>query len=634
VVRVLLVVLVFAVGCGGKMRAHKPGEIWLASIVVKGNKSIEEDDLIPGLALDRSRRDGRAVDPYQLSLDTKRIRGAYQRIGFFDVKVDAQINREDNAETVVFTVVEGPRVKARVVIDGLPPEIPKERALAKLELKDGDPWDYELYDDGKEVVKALIEEAGYPHVEVDESVVTVDRAAGVAVASYRIVITGPRATFGDVKILGLDDGSILDAAIRGRLTFATGDSYSPRALAETERSLFELGRFSQIRIDPDRSKLGPIVPVTITVTLASRHEVKLGGGLGYEPLTYEARVRAGASYVPADYPLWTFSVDSRLAATVDHSFADFEPKIRILGTAQRLEMFRPRLIGELGIGFDFFTVEAYTATGPLLRLGASTPLGVRWLTLQAGWSFTYLSFTDLDRVLDPAFPDPANPDPVTAIRRAQLGLNRNQRLGRFEQTIAADLRDNPLEPRRGGFISLRVTEGTPLAGGAFSYLQLQPDLRAYVPLGRMVLAFRLRYGTILGDVPVTERLFSGGAQNHRGFSARALAPVETRVVNEVGTISVLIGGESFLEAGAELRVPLGELGPFLVGSTLFLDGGDVPNDGDDLDPFNLHWAAGFGMFLKYGAFKIRFDLGHRLNRTTTDDFVENTLLFLGVGETY
>ncbi len=589
--------------------------VWLADIKIAGNKTIESDDLIPGLALDRARRDGRAVDPYQLSVDTQRIKNAYTRFGFFDAKVDGRIDRDDNAETVVFTVVEGPRLRARIEITGLPPEISEAKARKLIELRDGDPFDYELYDDAKDPLRLMVEEAGYAHVDL-YAAVTVDKSRGVAVASYALE-AGERATFGEVSTVGVT-GDLLHA-IEVRRTFAKGGVYSPKALVETQRAIYELGRFSSVRIDLDKN-LGNVVPVTITVVIADRHEIKAGGGAGYEPLTYELRVRGGYYYVPADYPLWALFADARIAETSNHQGEDFQTKLRALTTGQRYDFLRPRLTGEIGIGYDFLTVEAYTSQGPQLRLGLTTPIGPRWLTVHAGWAFTYLDFQGISGFLD-------------ARTRRTLGLGGNERLGRFEQTAIADLRDDQIEPHKGGLISLRVTEGTILAGGAFRYVELQPDLRAYIPLGRIVLALRLRGGAILGDVPVTERFFSGGAQSHRGFSDRHLAPSISGVVDG-NAGSVLIGGKTFVETGGELRIPLGHVWDLPVGATLFLDGGDVPADADTIDPLHLHWAAGPGLSLKLGGVKIRLDVGYRLNRRASPGILENTAIHLGVGETY
>jgi outer membrane protein assembly factor BamA len=431
-----------------------------------------------------------------------------------------------------------------------------------------------------------------------------------------------------------------------------GDIYSPLALAETTRSLYELGRFSQVKIVVDTKDFGPVVPIQINVTRASNTELQLGGGAGYDPLSIEARTRGRFTFVPDEHPLQTWSVDGRFAVTRQTATGAIEPKVRVLFGFQRVEFLRPKLVLDLSAGFDFFTVEAYTATGVLPRASLSYPLVGRGLTVQVGWALSYLQFSalnpvltqndaDADGVIDPACPE-CDRD------RRELGLNEPELNGRFEQAIVADLRDSQLEPRKGGYLSLRITEGTIAAGGTLDYIMLQPDLRAYYPVWRFVLAARLRGGTILGDVPVTQRFFSGGAQNHRGFSARRLAPLVQRF-NNFGQLvgEVPIGGQTFIEAGIEARTVLGELKGLPIGLTLFLDLGDVVFENQQLaidwtrPDLGLHAAAGAGLFVKLGGFKIRVDVGKRLNRlpvgiggAVNDGLFENIEFFLAVGETF
>jgi translocation and assembly module TamA len=219
-----------------------------------------------------------------------------------------------------------------------------------------------------------------------------------------------------------------------------------------------------------------------------------------------------------------------------------------------------------------------------------------------------------------------------------LGLDKPQRLGMFQQALVADLRDDPIDPKNGAYVALRVNEGTPFAGGALSFIQLTPDLRGYVALGtpRLVLALRLRAGGFFGDTPVTERYFSGGAQNHRGFSERRLSPT---LSNADDTAAVVIGGRGLIETGAELRIALGTLGGLPIGTTLFLDGGEV-DDPERIDPLFLHWAAGVGLSAKLGQLKVRLDVGHRLNRTGSMEpqyetgTLANTAFHFGVGDTF
>jgi translocation and assembly module TamA len=638
VLRYWLVGIVCALGlqgCGA--RAHfqpKPGDVWLAGIRVEGNRSIADDDLIPKLALRRTVKTGRPIDPHQLALDAGRIQTIYQRRGFFDVKVTARIDESRSssdsrsaaiAQTAVFEVVEGQRATMDVIIKGLPPEVAEDRARKLIPIPDGGPFDYDVYDEARLPLQTLVERAGYAHVQI-ESYVSAERTNHRAVAIYELS-PGPRCTFGTTSLSGAD-GQLAEAVIN-RIAFHEGDVYSPDALAATQRGLYELGRFSTVVVAPERVPGETVIPVKITVAPGSRREVRLGGGFGLDPATYEARVRGGFSYIPLGSPLWTIAGDARIAATLLREDRSFEPKIRALLSAQRIDLLRPRLGGEIGVGYDFLAVEAYTSTGPQLRLGLSSPLGVRWLTGRVGWAFSYLVFTALDPVID---------GDEAAIR--SLGLDRPQRLGAYQVTLAADLRDNPLDPKTGVYFAVRGQVGTVLAGGAFTFTQLTPDLRGYLALGtpRLVLAARLRGGAILGDLPVTERYFSGGAQGHRGFAERRLAPTLTKVDPQFpdDPDSVVIGGGALLETGAELRLRVGTLWSMPVGTTLFLDGGDVWNDPYDARPLDLHWAAGAGLSLQIAGVKVRLDVGHRLNRKGPDEpeYGKNTAVHLGIGDSF
>ena len=608
---VTFALLAALIGCGTKPRVHKPGDEWLASIELEGNASIGRGELVPGLALKRNLDAGRALDPYQLTVDRDRLRAAYLKRGFFEVTVTPRVDLKGGEQHVVFVIVEGKRARIQVVIRGLPPEVPLAEARKLIAIKDGEPFDYDAYDAAKLPLVALVENAGYPHVQMDAAVLA-DKVRGVATARFAID-PGVRAAFGPITISGTD-GQLADA-ITDRLTFRTGDVYSAESLAESQSAIYELGRFSTVRIEPDR-KAGDTVPVKISVALANRHSLELGGGFGYDPINVEARVRAGGTYVNANHPLWTFAADLRPAITVEHDLENPQSKVRALVSAHRLDMFRPRIRGELEVSADYLTVEAYTSKGPRFRAGVSAPLGAPWLQLRTGWLIEYLWFTNIE-VLQPT--------------RGQLGLDENQQRGAYELSLAADKRDNSLEPHRGVYAQLRATYGTPYAGGKLDYVQLTPELRAYVPLPRnIVLAARARVGAILGDVPVTERYYAGGANSHRGFAERHLAP------SAAGTDGqVLIGGAGSIETGVELRIPLGDIGvPY--GTELFLDGGDVVRTPKVLDPTNLHWAVGVGLWVKLFGLKLRGDVGFRLNRTGMGEpsAGENFAYHLGVGDTY
>jgi len=493
---------------------HKPGEQYLSAIRIEGNHAIASDQLIAGLLLHRRVEGGRSVDEYQLATDVTRVTGAYQKLGYLSVDVRARVEHHGDAETAVITVVEGPRARLRVEIDGLPSEVPLARARALIAAADGAPFDYAAYDAAKAPLQRIVEDAGYAHAQLDAAVIA-DAAHQVAIARY-VIDTGPRCTFGPISIAGAD-GALADA-VRARLAFHEGDRYSTAAVAATQDALYRMGRFSSVRVDPDRTGDRPVIAVKIGVSEGTHNELGLGGGVGLDPVNYSLRGRA--TYLRTGWPfaLSTVGVDFRPAYTVLRETCTLyrildcprDPRVRLLGTFSQQDVGWTDVRADVEGGADFLTVEAYTVVGVHAKLSLSTPLGTPRVVARLGYLLAVDEFTDIQI------------DAATA-QRIGVGSDVVERIAALNQSLVVDLRDRPIEPRYGGYAEVRVTEGVRL-GGEYRYTQVTPEMRGYAPLGPVVLAARVRAGQIFGDVPPTERYFAGGASSDRGYPERQLSP--------------------------------------------------------------------------------------------------------------
>jgi outer membrane protein assembly factor BamA len=612
-VRYSLVIACAVAACGGSQHAPTLTKDTLVAIQIEGTKAIPVEDIAPGLAIERA-RGKREVDAYQLATDTERVKAAYRKLGYFDVQVDARVEAKDFAQTVVFKVIEGPRSNLQVEITGLPPEIPLAKARALIATPDGAPFDYDIYDEAKEPMIKLLEDAGYANVDIQATVLA-DRAKRLATARF-VVLPGDKSTFGDVVIEGAGD---LTDAVRGRLEFGKGDVYTQRALQQSQRSIYDLNRFTSVRMEPDRSR-GSVVPIKITVTRVSSGELRYGGGAGVDPLVYELRLRGGVGFVPDAFPLWSFGIDLRPAITRARDVDEWQVQIRATAFATRLELFRPRLRLETDISYDFLRFESYTTKGPRGRIALASPLGPTWLQGRIGWLIEYQKFTEIEVA-----------EPIAS----QIHLEKNdpQRRGAFEVSLSADGRDNPLDVRNGWYATFAAAFGTPWAGGDGTYQKLVPELRRYNAIGPVVLAARLRFGLLFGTVPVTERFFSGGATTQRGFDERRLSPIAPTKSGD----NVVIGGVGLVESGIEARFPIVDIAAFPLVGALFIDGGDVVTDIDKLPLFDQQWAAGFGLYLKVFGLKVGASIGERLNRREPNpdgEWFKNRSWHIAVGDTY
>ncbi|HET9990007.1 MAG TPA: POTRA domain-containing protein, partial [Kofleriaceae bacterium] len=237
----LALALAVIAGCASSPPPRKPGQEYLAAVKFEGNKKLKQDDLLNGLVLHRVEKAGRAPDPFQVSNDADRLRGQYQREGFFGIDVQSRIERDKDATTVIYKVEEGDRATVHVRIVGLPddPALPVAKVRAAMPLAEGAPFVYRTYDDAKIKVLGVVQDAGYAHAKLEA---TVDGDLPTHTATITLAFTpGPKCRFGGVKIEGVDGD--LKEAIQDRLHFAPGQTYSNGAVTATQRDIYSLSRF-------------------------------------------------------------------------------------------------------------------------------------------------------------------------------------------------------------------------------------------------------------------------------------------------------------------------------------------------------------------------------------------------------
>ncbi len=612
-------VLVLAVAACHHAAVHKPGDEYLAGVKFEGNHAFHDKALLTGLELHRSEASGRAPDGYMVQVDAERIRGQYLRAGYLDVDVRPRIERAGVAETVIFTIEEGVPATTRIAIDGIPDDAAVKQAaiLAVLPIANGAPFDYAKFDLARDKLLGVVQDAGYAHARLDAEIVA-DRANRQAIVELHYDLGEP-CKFGATQITGVDGE--MKTAVEDRLHFATGDTYSNKALANTKQALYRMGRFSTVQVEPDKTT-GDVVAVHVAADESTRHEVTFGGGFGVDPLSYEVRGRAGYVIAGWPVPLDTLTLDFRPAYAYLRDGTGYEPRMRALAKLERQDLFWTEAKGAVEVGYSYYAIEAYTLYGPRARLGFSTPLWTQRVQLRVGWQIQSIDFRDINPLIDTAL-------------QMQLGLDRTERDGTFDQAVIADFRNNPIEPRYGVYAALKVIEGSPYAGGNFTYVDVIPELRGYVPIGPIVIAARAKYGAIDGQVPVTERFFGGGAEGQRGFAERQLSPSVTGPYMG-STITIPYGGAGMIETGLEARIPITTIRAMPLGGVVFLDGGDVTEAPSQLNVGNLNWAVGVGARLHTVIGPVRFDLGYRVNRTGPSDPEPGSKMafHLSVGEAF
>lgn len=681
----LLAVALTGAGCTAVITGGAAADApTIGEVAIAGNNQIDEDDIVDGLANRPPERDGifrkvyRRLDRLALEQDIARIEAYYHMRGFYSAKVigtDIQ-PAEDKQVRVTFQVSEGrPTRISGLSILGLSGGLLRSAALAgeRKKFRRGTVFRHDTYVELKDWIGNWLAHRGYPHGRV-EGEVEVDRDAHTADIVLK-VDRGPYALFRNTKITGL--GRVPESAVRNRLAWVPGESMRLEKLELTQGRLYGLGLFSSVRMDYEKEGRPRLTDISISLTEAQRHELRLGGGVavsgGFDPAALRIEARQRTSYLMRGVftPVETLRLEARPGWEWRQEDGTNSPVGEATATLEHPDLFFPRLIGQATVGFEQSQLQAFVLRGPLGRLGLSRPfLAGDRLQISVGWRIRLLDFVEESKALDGTrrvfFFDPDlepaggyvestyednednEPPPSDAelAQREAIGMIDWSRLGAVEQTVSYDWRHpNPLNPRWGAYASVSLSEGGAALGSEFPFLRATVDTRAYVPIlrvlgfadptRRLVLAGRAYYGRALGKspLPITERFFDGGASGHRGFTYQTLSPsvgedadIEEPPPPEEGeaappgasTERARIGGEEHILASGEIRWDIATIKTYPFGIVLFADAGDVVSEVGDLDLANLHYAGGIGLRFE-PVIAIRLDFAYRLNRYTADD---------------
>jgi translocation and assembly module TamA len=629
--RAALVVAACAAGCAGEAAQGRP---FIHKVTLLGVKHVNEKDLRNRLALEETSwlplARKKFLDPFVIDADRARIEAYYRAHGYFAAQVISADTRpyKHGGVDVVIVVDEGkPTHIVSVTTSGLEPLGGlAARLRRKIVLAPGRVFNHEQYTGIKDAIAGELKKLGFAwadvtgHVEIDRDA----RTAKVQLA----VDAGPRTHFRHVHVHGTRR---VDARLVALHTgVREGDPFSPDAIEAVRGRIYSLGVFSSVSVSwvrvPDDDQA---VDLVITVREGSFHDLRLGGGIEVESLRNDVHLTALYSIHNFRGGLRTL----RLSLAPAYVFIPAVWHIARQGPALQAEaqLTQPNVPWALStlrftLGFDIGIDYAYQYFGPRTSLAWSRGFFRDHLLVGASYNFQFLKFfgTDPEIFLDPS---------QTGIL---FGYVDPYRLGYWQEELALDLRDRPLDAHSGAYLTLRAEQGGVYAGGAFTYEKLEPELRGYVPLGRRVtFAVRAQFGQIFsqGDLgsPVTRRLFLGGPASHRGFNYNRLS---LQVPSGIyGVPPIPIGGDQALLVSGELRVDVLQIHGQWLAFAAFLDGGDVaaPSCGaptanstcalfgrapTHVSLTNLHWAAGGGLRLRTIVGTVRFDLGVRLNRTT------------------
>ena len=504
--------------------------------------------------------------------------------GYYAYDVIPEVGEGDTPPAIV-RIAPGPRFQlgmARLEWVGAAPDAAAAAAAqAALVLTPGLPARAAAVIGAEGRAVAALQQLGYADARAQPREVTVDHSDHTVTAALRIA-SGPVARLGSIELT--TNGRTRKAWVQALAPWRRGQPYRPEAVAELERRLLDAGVFESVTVSlapADKTEAGGLRPVIVSLSERKKRTLELGASYG----TTEG---AGADAKWTRYNMLgradTISLlarlgklDSRLQA--DLSMPHWRSPQQTL--TERAAIYRAQ-------------TPAYDQSG----VTVSADVIHRWgQNAVFGFSGTYVTWgasVDLSRTEEVHIGTltPLGRDIATFALLADMALDRS---------------DDPLDPRRGWRVGVRV-EPTLLTGdGVLPYLKVQGQASGYLPLGddaRTVLAARAKVGSIVngsvGEVPAPQRFYSGGGGSVRGYGYQEVGP---RLADNTPE-----GGLSLFEGSLEVRHKLTKDW----GIVAFVDAGVIGRSQTPTTD-NLSVGAGLGIRYNLGFAPLRVDVAVPVN---------------------
>jgi len=510
-------------------------------------------------------------------------------------------------------------------------------------------------------VRALYRDEGYTRVRIGAPRVAL-AATGDSAEVDVLVEEGPRYSVGDVAFVNEDAPAATEAELRALTPLSTGQTFSPRRLAESEQTLkdqLDLRGYPDANVESRVQLASESADVTFDVTAGDRKTV---GEIAIEGnrVTKERTIARALTFGRGDLVSKRSLLSSQQQLYRSGLFSNVKLTVTPLGgedpTAQkitvRVDEAPPFALG-LGVGYD-------SEDGPRASflLGYAN-LGGRnvGITLQGRFSGkenqgvlsvrrrrvfgntidalgTVLfartvesSFTESRRTLSVRLEQSPKPRWVRFLRYTvqQVGISDISdvqaaleqkfddklsfiRLADVGVGLVRDTRDDAFQATRGGYGSIEGSVFARPLGSEASFLKLFVRGSWTVSLKRGTrFATFLRVGAQYpfadsSIVPLSERFFAGGSNTLRGFATDSVAGLQVAGFNA--------GGEALLVLNEEWNFPIWRT----LRGELFLDAGNVYPTIGDFDPTDLRSSAGVGLRLETPIGPIRIEYGWKLDR--------------------
>ena len=410
----------------------------------------------------------------------------------------------------------------------------------------------------KKKISRFLEENGYPTYKMSAK-------AFVDLDLYKVDVNisvdkGLKRYFSTTDINNSSDVDTF--LILEELEYEKDKLYNILKVEESYDNLYRLGVFEKIKMQADFNDSREKTPINITLKEGKTKE--FASNLGYDT---EDGARGGAGYI-------------------DHNFfgnlREFRAELKVSerGYEASTGYYDPRLENPFLGDFSFRNELSYAQWDYNAYIenvvSERVTFGKSFIGVDHFFGFQ-LEYLDVESDI-PSF---------------QEG---NYLINSLFYRVVLDGRDSEMDAKNGYYASLYLEKAMKQLGSDMDYFKVLGEARYIKEFKPIVLASKIKVGTISQETPAFKHFFLGGAMSNRGYEYRDLG-------KHAGKYP--IGGLTIVDTSLESRYYVTE--NFSVVS--FFDSSKISQEVND---FSTHWYNAYGLGLRYLSVigPLRLDVGY------------------------
>ncbi|CAA6806939.1 MAG: Unknown protein, partial [uncultured Sulfurovum sp.] len=427
----------------------------------------------------------------------------------------------------------------------------------------------------KDKIRDHLSSTGYPQHKLQAK-------AYVDLDAYRVDVNfsiekGLKYYFGSTE---LNNSSKVDKLlIEEQIVYTEGELFNVLKLEESYDNIYRLGVFDKIRIEPDFNGTDKVSPIEITLEEGKTKE--FASNFGYDT---EDGFRGGLAYTDHNFfgnlrQLKLFAQISERGYEAKASYYDPRLENPVLGDFSFLNE----------LSYSQWDYDSYVEDLFVERV----TFGKKLFDLEHFFGFQ-LEYSEVASGI-PSF------------------LSGNYLINSLFYRVLIDKRDSAMNAKNGYFVSLYLEKAMKELGSEIDYFKVLAEARYIKKFDAVVLAGKIKLGSISEETPPFKHFFLGGAMSNRGYEYRDLG---------AHSGDYPIGGLSVIDASFEARYHV--TNDFSVVG--FVDSSKMSQAVND---FSGEWYNSFGFGLRYLSVigPLRLDVGYPTKGNTP-------ALHLGIGQVF